>query len=487
MPPTENKKKNLVDHSTLNVLGDDTSTHKVQAKVVVPSTSGLAKSGSMHSLSGSVCHSIDDQFLGTSVEEINPFFQLDVDTMTVKTMREELIRLKVELSSSYKKDQLKELIKDAYMKDLRAIASSHYRKYMGAVYDIKISKPTHIVFRCTKYKAGENGSWTNSKACRKIIQNNDSLSGTKPIMCPGTMIVSFNDGKVSLPKFPQPFHLCGCLTQLRNMDLGHEDYRPTLEMIGPNILSSDLMRSETRQGIIDFIDAHVSWQGLNGGKFAGKVLRKFVLDLTHNKHAHSVVEKIMKPYIQHVQSVYPCLVTVKYGAIKSFAGCPSQFEGHDNRFHTDYSSFYPELPPHERPVSIILALDDFEFIYLPHSTLPRKDIVSIKVPPGHAIFFTNACLHSGGPNFSQNNKIRLFAYMVSNRVHLPMNQVFNYEWSNDDNKDLEAVIQFPQDTVGKTEYDGNEGNADDYKYNEDSSDFSQGEGSKRKKGKTKSM
>ena len=43
------------------------------------------------------------------------------------------------------------------------------------------------------------------------------------------------------------------------------------------------------------------------------------------------------------------------------------------------------------------------------------------------------------------------------------------------------------DTVGKTEYDGNEGNADDYKYNEDSSDFSQGEGSKRKKGKTKSM
>ncbi len=224
MPPTKNNKKNPMDDSTLNELGDDTATHKVQAKVVVSSTSGLAIAGSMHSLTGGVCLSLGDQSLGTSVEEINPFFQLDVDTMTVKTMKDELIRLKVELTSSYKKNQLKVLLKDAYMQDLHAIASSHYRQYKGAVYDIKISKPTHIVFRCTKYKAGESGDWTNNKACRKIIQNNDSLSGTKPIKCPGTMIVSFKDGTVSLQKFPQPFHLCGCLTQLRNMDLGHEDY-----------------------------------------------------------------------------------------------------------------------------------------------------------------------------------------------------------------------------------------------------------------------
>ena len=60
-------------------------------------------------------------------------------------------------------------------------------------------------------------------------------------------------------------------------------------MIGPNILSSDLMRSETRQGIIDFIDAHISWQGLNGGSLH-----------EHNTPAHNVVEKVMKPYIQHV-------------------------------------------------------------------------------------------------------------------------------------------------------------------------------------------
>ncbi len=47
---------------------------------------------------------------------------------------------------------------------------------------------------------------------------------------------------------------------------------------------------------------------------------------------------------------------------------------------------------------------------------------------------------------------------MSDRVHLPVNQVYTYDWSNIDDKDFEAVIQFPQDTVGKTEYDGNEGN-----------------------------
>jgi hypothetical protein len=51
-----------------------------------------------------------------------------------------------------------------------------------------------------------------------------------------------------------------------------------------------------------------------------------------------------------------------------------------------------------------------------------------------------------------------------------VNKVYTYDWSNDDDNDLEAVIQFPRDMVGKTEDDCDEGNADDYKYNEDSSD-----------------
>ena len=172
------------------------SDTKVHAQVVAPSTTGLAIAGSMRSLSGGVCHSLGDQSLGTSGEEINPFLQLDVDSITIKTMNEELTRLKVEYTTSSKKDQLKVLLKEAYLINLHTIAASYYRQYKGAVYDIKMSKHNYLKLRCTKYKAGKNGIWTNFKAARKIIENSDNLSGTKPIMCPGTMILYFKDGKV---------------------------------------------------------------------------------------------------------------------------------------------------------------------------------------------------------------------------------------------------------------------------------------------------
>jgi len=128
--------------------------------------------------------------LGTLGEEINPFLQLDIDSMTIKTMTEEFTRLKVEYTTSSKKDQLKVLLKEAYLIDLHTIATSYYRQYKGAVYDIKMSKPDYLKLHCTKYKVGKNDIWTNSKAARKtILENSDNLSGTKPIMCPGTMII----------------------------------------------------------------------------------------------------------------------------------------------------------------------------------------------------------------------------------------------------------------------------------------------------------
>jgi hypothetical protein len=90
------------------------NTTKVHVKFIAPRTTGLVIAGIMHSLSGGVCHSLGDQSLGTSVEEINLFFQLDVDTMAVKIMKEEVVRLKDEFSGSYKNDQLKVLVQDAY-------------------------------------------------------------------------------------------------------------------------------------------------------------------------------------------------------------------------------------------------------------------------------------------------------------------------------------------------------------------------------------
>ncbi len=106
----------------------------------------------------------------------------------------------------------------------------------------------------------------------------------------------------------------------------------------------------------------------------------------------------MKPIIDQVQSKYPLLVCIKYGAIKSLLECPSQYQGHGYKLHFDYSFSYVELPPTYRLLSVILALDPFDFTYLPHENLTRKDITHLNVPAGHAIFFPSACLHSGGAN-----------------------------------------------------------------------------------------
>lgn len=234
------------------------------------------------------------------------------------------------------------------------------------------------------------------------------------------------------------------------MDMGTKDFRPALEMISPTILSPEMMNTEKRKAIIDLINSKSDWSGLNGSIFHDNSLRRFVLDLVLNTQAHSVVKRVMKSFIDHVQDRYPSLVYVKYGAIKSLPGCPSQFKGHMNKFHLDYSSTYTKLRPDQRPMSIILALDDFEFMYLPHSTLARKDIVCMTVPPAHAICLTNVCLHSDGPNNSLDNKVRFFAHMASNYSHFPStNKVFKYKWSADDVNDLESVIVFPWKKVGE--------------------------------------
>ena len=138
----------------------------------------------------------------------------------------------------------------------------------------------------------------------------------------------------------------------------------------------------------------------------------------------------MAPLVAIVQAKYPTLLYAKYGALKSLPRCPSQYEGHDNRLHSDYPTLHCDIPANQRPVSIILALDAFDFIYLPHLTLTRKDLVTLQVPAGHGIIFTNACLHSGGANDSDQIKLGLFAYMASDLSHIPHNEVKKFDWSS---------------------------------------------------------
>ena len=127
----------------------------------------------------------------------------------------------------------------------------------------------------------------------------------------------------------------------------------------------------------------------------------------------------------------------------------------------DYSSNYPKLSPAQRPVSVILALDPFDFLYLPHISQTRKDLVQLTVPAGCAIIFADACLRLGGLNDSQNNQYWLFGYMVSSANQFPPNKLFRYSWKEATN-DMDTSIEYIKmkagnECVGYVEYVSGEG------------------------------
>jgi hypothetical protein len=249
-----------------------------------------------------------------------------------------------------------------------------------------------VMLCCTRYKVGVDSVWSNYKACKKIIENSDNtFTAEDRVHCPGPLVITIIDSNVGCPSFLPPFHSCEHLTTIFNMDLGHTDNHPTLEMFAPTTLSKDVLYPEQHQAIIKIINNKANWHGLSGGRFHGVNMRLLVPDLA------TLVERVIKPIIDQIQSKYPSLVCVKYGSIKTLPNCPSQYEGHNFKFQSNYASNILEFPPENRPVSVILALDPLDFIYLPHITLTRKDISHLTVTAGHALMFTNACMHLSSP------------------------------------------------------------------------------------------
>ena len=90
----------------------------------------------------------------------------------------------------------------------------------------------------------------------------------------------------------------------------------------------------------------------------------------------------------------------------------------------------------------------------------------LTVPAGHAIIFTDACLHSGSANNPKKHLYGLFAYMVSSEDQFPPNEVFKYSWKGDDD-DLDATISYLDVKGGAECDDGGGGDGGD-----DSSDDS---------------
>jgi hypothetical protein len=139
----------------------------------------------------------------------------------------------------------------------------------------------------------------------------------------------------------------------------------------------------------------------------------FAKDLEKHPMIYDYVMTIFWDYITYVEQIYPKLKHVEGGAILSAPNAPAQIDGHYGKLHSIYTAFVLECPPDERPISRIVAVDPFRLQYLPSQEMKRKDITRLNVNQGEMVMFTNTCLHSGDTNKSDDYRLRLFGYMVS--------------------------------------------------------------------------
>ena len=173
------------------------------------------------------------------------------------------------------------------------------------------------------------------------------------------------------------------------------------------------------------LEVFEGWHDLTGG---GKGTDRVYLPTLGTDHRlrglFTRVERAMRPYIRWLQERHPKLVHLRYGIIKTLPFGRSQFFLHGNRGHCDFGNEVYRLPPDERPVSMMVALDDFDLIYLPNMSLPDSQMRVLTTLKHNAVKFTNACLHSGGENATAEPKYRIFVYAVSRTVDFPTNHVW---------------------------------------------------------------
>jgi hypothetical protein len=161
--------------------------------------------------------------------------------------------------------------------------------------------------------------------------------------------------------------------------------------------------------------------------------------------------KELQDYNTYDQQIYPKLKHVKGGAILSAPNSLVQIDGHYGKLQSDYTADDLEHPPDERPLSIIMAVDPFGLQYLLSQEMKRKDIKRLHVNQGKKVMFTNTCLHSGDTYESDENRLRLFAYLVSHDKDYPKNVVMLYDWTDntEDAQIKSAALPSPKGNIRK--------------------------------------
>lgn len=157
-------------------------------------------------------------------------------------------------------------------------------------------------------------------------------------------------------------------------------------------------------------------------------------DLEKDSDLCSHVANFMRPIIEQMFSKFhPDFQWehVKYNALKTAAMSVSQLEGHCGKLHSDYCDILRHLGPSDHPMSVIIALDEFNLYHLPRRDCNRKEMEFVKVEKGEVIAFKAECLHSGGERVSDRDGFRLFAYVTKKKVDIPKDEVQIYDFDSD--------------------------------------------------------
>jgi hypothetical protein len=175
---------------------------------------------------------------------------------------------------------------------------------------------------------------------------------------------------------------------------------------------------------------YAGWKHVTGG---GQT-RWHAPDLEKDSDLYGDVANFMRPTIEKILSKFhPDFEWehVKYNALKTAAMSESQLKGHNGKLHSDYRDILRHLGPSDHPMSVIIALDEFNLYHLPSRDCNQKDMEFVKVGQGEVIAFKAECLHSGGERVSDREGIRLFAYVTKREDDIPSDEVQIYNFDSD--------------------------------------------------------
>ena len=206
--------------------------------------------------------------------------------------------------------------------------------------------------------------------------------------------------------------------------LGVPDMRPLITKISPNVggLSYNIIAT-----IKNKIIKGNGWTTLVGNTNND---RSYYPNLQKEDELYTYIKNAIDWYLSEVKNEYPALKIIKLGLIKSEPYAKSQYDGFSQKLHSDYPNDVNALDLAFRPVSFIIALDEFDFIYLPSQDATRGDIVTETIRPGQMILFSNNCLHAGGSNRHNKVSTRIFGYVCNKQSDIPVNQVWPHTWSS---------------------------------------------------------